>query len=133
MKIINIPKFIKNFNFVRKIKYKKVKKVIPNLLEYTGIHKSIHTEMQLFVYDNESLEEVKKFTTNELQQCLNYDKVNWLNIHGLNDIEIIQEIGKNFNVDNFMLGDILNTTKRTKLDEYHDILFFNIKSLLPIS
>jgi magnesium transporter len=31
-----------------------------------------------------------------------------------------------------MLGDILNTTKRTKLDEYHDVLFFNIKSLLPI-
>jgi magnesium transporter len=31
-----------------------------------------------------------------------------------------------------MLGDILNTTKRTKLDEYHDILFFNIKSLLPV-
>jgi magnesium transporter len=30
-----------------------------------------------------------------------------------------------------MLGDILNTTKRTKLEEYHDILFFNIKSLLP--
>jgi len=31
-----------------------------------------------------------------------------------------------------MLGDILNTSKRTKLDEYHDVLFFNIKSLLPI-
>ena len=30
-----------------------------------------------------------------------------------------------------MLGDILNTTKRTKLEEYHDVLFFNIKSLLP--
>jgi magnesium transporter len=31
-----------------------------------------------------------------------------------------------------MLSDILNTTKLTKLNEYHDVLFFNIKSLLPI-
>ena len=34
-------------------------------------------------------------------------------------------------VDNFILGDILNTTQRTKLDELHDVLFFNVKSLLP--
>jgi magnesium transporter len=50
----------------------------------------------------------------------------------LNDIEIIKSIGEHLNVDNFMLGDILNTSKRTKLDEYHDVLFFNIKSLMPI-
>jgi magnesium transporter len=55
-----------------------------------------------------------------------------LNIHGLNDIAIIKQVGDFLQVDNFMLGDILNTTKRTKLDEYHDILFFNIKSLLPV-
>jgi magnesium transporter len=41
-------------------------------------------------------------------------------------------VGDFLHVDNFMLSDILNTTKRTKLEEYHDILFFNIKSLLPI-
>lgn len=117
---------------MRKIKYKKVKKVIPNLLEYTGIHKNVATEMQLFVYDKETVNEVKHIKSKELPQFLNYEKVNWLNVHGLNDIAIIQEIGQNFKVDNFMLSDILNTTKRTKLDEYHDILFFDIKSLLPI-
>jgi magnesium transporter len=30
-----------------------------------------------------------------------------------------------------MLADILNTTRRTKIEEQHDSLFFNIKSLLP--
>jgi magnesium transporter len=34
-------------------------------------------------------------------------------------------------VDDYILSDILNTTRRTKLDELHDVLFFNIKSLLP--
>ena len=117
---------------MRKIKYKKGKKVQPSLLEYTGVHKSIKTEMQLFVYDTENLEEFNHINTQDLYRCTNFNKVNWLNIHGLNDIHVMQDIGRHFSVDNFMLGDILNTIKRTKLDEYQDILFFNIKSLLPV-
>ena len=117
---------------VRKIKYKKGKKVQPSILEYTGSHKGVKTEMQLFVYDTLSIEEFNKINTQDLKNSVNLNKVNWLNIHGLNDIPVIQSIGEHFDVDTFMLGDILNTTKRTKLDEYHNILFFNIKSLLPL-
>ena len=58
--------------------------------------------------------------------------MNWLNVHGLNDLEILKSIGSFLEIDNFILGDILNTTSRTKLDELHDVLFFNVKSLLPL-
>lgn len=117
---------------MRKIKYKKGRKVQPSFLDYTGSHKSVETEMQLFVYDTNELIECKNLNVNELDQNVDLTKVNWLNIHGLNDIDFIKSIGDYLKVDNFMLGDILNTTKRTKLDEYHDVLFFNIKSLLPV-
>ncbi len=116
---------------MRKIKYKKVKKVQPSLLEYTGLHKFIQTEIQLFVYDTDNLAEFHKFDENEIEQHVDFNKVNWLNVHGLNDTNLIVKIGDFLGVDNFMLSDIVNTTKRTKLDEYHDTLFFNIKSLLP--
>lgn len=104
----------------------------PTLLEYTGVHKQIKTELQLFVYDTNDLTEYNEFRTEQLQKCFDSSKVNWLNVHGINDIETIKSIGDFLTVDNFMLSDILNTTKRTKLEEYHDVLFFNIKSLLPI-
>lgn len=117
---------------MRKIKYKKGRKVKPTILEYTGIHKQVKSEMQLFVYDTDDLTEYAEFDVTQLLQCLESSKVNWLNVHGLNDIELIKSIGNYLDVDQFMLGDILNTTKRTKLDEHHDVLFFNIKSLLPI-
>jgi magnesium transporter len=117
---------------VRKIKYKKGKKVQPTFMDYTGIHKDTKTEMQLFVYDTHDLTEYDEFTKSQLIRCFEPSKVNWLNIHGLNDTEIIKAVGDFLNVDNFMLSDILNTTKRTKLDENHDVLFFNIKSLLPV-
>ena len=123
--------FIKNFD-LRKIKYKKGKKVQPTLLEYTGVHKETSTEMQLFVYDNFLLEESKDFELEELKANIDFLKTNWLNVHGLNQISKIKEIGDYLEVDNFMLSDILNTTKRTKLEEYDNFLFFNIKSLLPV-
>ncbi|MEO8516602.1 MAG: magnesium/cobalt transporter CorA [Flavobacterium sp.] len=116
---------------MRKIRYKKGKKVQPSILEYTGIHKDVPTEMQLFVYNDKDLTECSGDRTQELLPNINFTKVNWLNVHGLNETAIIKEIGDFLSVDNFMLGDILNTTKRSKIEEYHDVLFFNIKSLLP--
>lgn len=117
---------------MRKIKYKKGRKVVPSFLEYTGIHKDVPTEMQLFVYDTNDLIECGDRRFDHLTHQFDATKTNWLNIHGLSDIPAIKEIGDFLKVDNFILGDILNTSKRTKIDEYHDILFFNIKSLLPV-
>ncbi|WP_413998215.1 magnesium/cobalt transporter CorA [Flavobacterium sp. W1B] len=117
---------------MRKIKYKKGRKLQPYILEYTGIHKNNESEMQLFVYDSLDLVEYKDFEVQDLDKYINTQKTNWLNIHGLNNVELIKTIGSHFEIDNFMLADILNTTKRTKLEELPEILFFNIKSLLPV-
>lgn len=116
---------------MRKIKYKKGRKLMPYNLEYTGIHKRTDSEMQLFVYDNVDLTEYQDFNVSNLEKSINIQKTNWLNIHGLNDINLVKEIGNYFKIDNFMLADILNTTRRTKIEEQQDVLFFNIKSLLP--
>ena len=116
---------------MRKIKYKKGKKVQPVLLEYTGVHKFTQTESQLFIYDDLDLAEFHEFDVDEIEKHVDYQKVNWLNVHGLNESDYIKKIGDFLKVDNFILSDILNINKRTKIEEYHDTLFFNIKSLLP--
>lgn len=116
---------------MRKIKYKKGRKLQSNSLEYTGIHKRTDSEMQLFVYDDASLSEYNKFSISDLEKSINLEKTNWLNIHGLNDIDLLQAISKYFEIDTILLADILNTNRRTKIVEQQDILFFNIKSLLP--
>ncbi|MFV8342624.1 magnesium/cobalt transporter CorA [Flavobacterium sp. XS2P39] len=116
---------------MRKIKYKKGRKLQPYSLEYTGIHKSKESEMQLFVYDDLSLTEYEDFKVSDLDKYIDKQKTNWINVHGLNNVEWLKSIGAYFTIDNFMLADILNTTRRTKLEESQDSLFFNIKSLLP--
>ena len=116
---------------MRKIKYKKGRKVAPSTLEYTGNHHDTITEIQLFVYDSHDVTEIQQLKTNEIQDSIDNSKVNWLNVHGLNEPDLIAAIGAKFGADQFVISEILNTTKRTKLEEYHDILFFNVKSLLP--
>jgi magnesium transporter len=116
---------------MRKIKYKKGRKLQPYNLEYTGIHKNTDSEMQLFVFDDTDFSEYNDFKVSDLNKSIDINKTNWLNIHGLNDLNLLKVIGDYFDIDNFMLADILNTTRRTKIEEQHDVLFFNVKSLLP--
>ena len=116
---------------MRKIVYKKGRKVQPLHLEYTGYHKNSNSEMQLFVYNDSDVTEYEQIKVSDFERCLVSNYTNWINIHGLNDIELIKSVGNYFEIDSYMLADILNTTKRTKLEEQRDVLFFNIKSLLP--
>jgi magnesium transporter len=116
---------------MRKIKYKKGKRLQPYNLEYTGLHMNKEIEMQLFVYNEHTVDEYESASVVGLEKHIDLSKTNWLNIHGLNDLDLLKEVAHHFNIDNFMLADILNTTKRTKLEEEKDVLFFNIKSLLP--
>ena len=67
---------------MRKIKYKKVRKVQPNNLEYTGIHKKTDSEMQLFVYDNTTFSEFNNVQISKLEESIDEQKTNRPNTHG---------------------------------------------------
>lgn len=120
---------------MKRIKYKKVRKVQPNYYEYTGIHTSDPVEMQLFVYDDAGYEEYKKVSLERIQKEINdplqADDVKWLNVHGLHNEELVQKIGEMLSVEPFIVSDILNVSRRSKMEELDQMLFFSIKSILP--
>jgi magnesium transporter len=119
---------------LKRIKYSKVRKVQQSFYEYTGNYKTDPVEMQLFVYDEEGFEEYQNVTIDRLRkECTDpqqHDDVKWLNIHGLHDTELIREIGEVLKIEPFMISDVLNVQRRARIDEYEDMLFFSIKSIL---
>lgn len=117
---------------MRKISRPKESSNLLHNLTYSGEHKNKKTEVQLFVYNDSELVEYGNFNCDDLTNDILKKKVNWLNIHGLNEIDLITKIGSFFEIDSFILEDIVTTSRRTKIDELHDTLFFTIKSLLPI-
>ncbi len=120
---------------MKKVKYSKVKKVQPNFFEYTGIHTTDPVEMQLFVYNDAGYEEYKKVSIERIQKEISdenqVDDVKWLNVHGLHDIELIKQVGEMLNIEPFVVSDILNVSRRSKMEELDHVLFFSIKSILP--
>jgi magnesium transporter len=127
--------FIEKFFILKRVRYKKVRKIQPNFFEYTGIHTHEPVEMQLFVYDDAGYEEYKKVSLErvqkEIEDPLQAEDVKWLNIHGLHNVELIRQIGELIKIDNFIISDILNINRRSKMEELDDVLFFSIKSILP--
>jgi magnesium transporter len=118
---------------VKRLKYKKGRKVQPNYFEYTGHHKDQPVEMQLFVYNSESFTETKdlQFQKNEIESLLHSNDVKWLNIHGLHDVELIKKVIETIGIDAYIAGDVLNVAKRTRMEDLENALFFSIKSILP--
>lgn len=117
---------------MKKIKFHNVRKIQPAHVEYSGLHKNIETDLQLFVYNETDMQEFHyEKNLNQLLSQVNFKQNNWLNLHGLNEPEIIKQVGDFFEVENFIINDVINTSRRTLLDEVDDLIFISIKSILP--
>ena len=119
---------------MRRIKYKKGRSVQPNYYEYTGSYKTEPIQLQLFAYNNEGYREWHATQWSQLIEQIsnveNTSDVKWLNIHGLHDVSLIKEVVQHFKIDAHLAADILNVSKRSRMEEFEDILFFSVKSIL---
>ena len=53
----------------------------------------------------------------------------WLDVRGLSDIGLIEQIGKKFDIHPLILEDVLNTNHRPKYEEYEEGIFLVLQSL----
>lgn len=65
----------------------------------------------------------------EIKKDKKDDSVHWINIDGLHDTKLIEHIGENYNLHPLIQEDIVNTTQRSKVEEYDDMLFTVIKEV----
>ncbi|AWM14890.1 magnesium and cobalt transport protein CorA [Flavobacterium sediminis] len=116
---------------MRKLKYKKGRKVNFQPLEYNGIYTDRKTEMQLFVYNENNIVEYQNVSVADFIKNRDSEQCNWLNLHGLTNVEAIRELTDYLQLNSIIISDILNITRGTRLDELDESLFFSIKSILP--
>ena len=120
---------------MRKIRYKKSKKIHPNVFEYTGSHTGEVVRMQLFEYDLDQFREDTNLSLSDVisKINLNSEKVQWLNIHGLHDVTLIKELGEFLGLESYIISEILNISRRSIFEDLDEVLFFSIKSILQES
>jgi magnesium transporter len=80
-------------------------------------------EILLIEYDAHAIQEKKVERIEETFSSLENGKVNWINISGLGDVEMLRQVGLNFRIHPLALEDMLNTGQRPKVEEYENQLF----------
>jgi magnesium transporter len=87
--------------------------------------------LELIQYDEKDFLSYDKLTVHELLSKYNSGLVNWVNLDGLEDREIIEKIGEHFSLHSLLIEDI-TCDHQPKVEEYEHYLFFTLKMLYRI-
>ncbi|MDO9039647.1 MAG: magnesium/cobalt transporter CorA [Lutibacter sp.] len=114
-------------------RYLKTKKehigLSPYEIHFKGEKKSEKVILEVIDYDSENLDE---FIAKDLNEVVKFNKTattTWLNIYGLHDIKIMNDIAMQFELDSLILADIMNTHARPKIQEYDNCIYISFKML----
>ena len=103
--------------------------VPPGTLVHVGETRTAVPRLSVLRYRPERCEEQTAASAAEVKAGLAPDSVTWLNLDGLQRIELLEEIGAAFDLHPLVLEDILNTDHRPKLEVYDGYLFLIAKML----
>ena len=101
----------------------------PDELIFRGDKKSEEVTIRVIDFDAKNLEEN---ALNELTGVLKYQEkktVTWLNIDGLHNPELMQEIAQVFDLDDLIMANVMNTSARPTVHEFDNCIFISIKML----
>lgn len=109
---------------------KRVKKAgqPPGTPTYTGKNKATSCISVINFTETDYYE--KKGTT--LPECLAEAKdqgITWINVVGLNNSNLIEEVATHYHLHPLTVEDILNIEQRPKVDEFEDYLYISLKML----
>lgn len=101
----------------------------PGTLLYTGKPSNEKIEIHQILYGSEMISE-KDMSEIEFDLFIeDQSKVNWINLNGLHQIDILKGIGEKYQIPNLVLEDILNQNQRPKIEEFDHGIFVVTKMI----
>ena len=103
----------------------------PGSLVYIGEKRDHEVKITVTMLDYDS-ENVEEKVIGDIEECASYkDKpsVTWINVYGIHDTELIEKVGKIFDIHPLVLEDILNTSHRPKIEVFEKYLYTVMKML----
>ncbi|NNC50984.1 MAG: magnesium/cobalt transporter CorA [Flaviramulus sp.] len=101
----------------------------PDDLIFRGTQKIEQVLLRIIDFDATNLKEDAVKTVREVSEFQYKDTVTWLNVDGLHNTIIMEEITKAFNLDTLVMAEVLNTEARPRVIEYDNCTLITIKML----
>ncbi len=101
----------------------------PGRVVYIGNKANVPVHITVFDYDESGLNE---HTINDINECASFKHTQtstWINIDGIHKTQIIEDIGRLYNIHPLVLEDIVNTQQRPKMEIYDDYVYIVFKML----
>lgn len=100
----------------------------PGSLIYTGEVEDTPVEISVIRYSEDYFEHFKLENASEAHEEKGVDHISWININGIHDVNVIEQIGKDFDLHSLLLEDILNIEQRPKMEIYGEnlVVFFKM-------
>lgn len=90
----------------------------PGTLVHTGERKAEEVVISLIDYDEQSFEERTLDRIEESFAVADDPPVSWINVDGLHDVGVVDQIGERFGLHRLAMEDVVSTNQRPKVEEY---------------
>jgi len=112
-----------------KLVKKKSKKVglPPGSIVHIGNKRAEKTKITIVDYNEEQFQEKEVKTVKECCPYKEKPTITWINIDGVHEVKIIEELGKIYNFHPLILEDIVDTDQRPKIKDFGDYIFIILK------
>jgi len=99
----------------------------PGELVHIGEKKVEHVKLDLIEYDEKNFIEIKDTTIEKCLESKIKPNISWINIVGIHDPKIIENLGNAFDVHALHQANIMNTELRPSIDIHENYIFLMLK------
>ncbi|MCK6650118.1 MAG: magnesium and cobalt transport protein CorA, partial [Bacteroidia bacterium] len=92
----------------------------PGTIVYSGQTRDERVKISLIEYNETDFIEKEFYDLSECMDHVQNGMVKWINVDGIHNAELIEAIGKRFNIHPLTLEDIVNPNQRAKFEDYEN-------------
>lgn len=102
----------------------------PGTLYYNGEETDSKVKITLIEFNETEFIEREFYNLDECMLHFKDDMTKWINVEGVHDTELIEKIGKRYNIHPLTLEDIVHVDQRPKFEEYDHYLVAILKMIM---
>jgi magnesium transporter len=102
--------------------------LLPGSLIHIGETYADKSKISLINYDESNFSEKEISSSDNLRIEKDKQGITWINIDGLQDTKLLEDIGNIYGLHPLVLEDILNTDQRPKMEDYCDYIYLVLRN-----
>ncbi len=99
----------------------------PGSLIHIGEVRKEDAKVKIMDYTEQHIEEKEVKNAGECEPYKDKESVTWIDVEGLHNVKILEELGQHFGLHPLVMEDILNTDQRPKVEDYTDYIYIVLK------